>query len=64
VALNAAFVNSFYGSSDDLFKNDLKTYSAMYNSQHHYGKIVCILQSSGTGKSRLIAEYAKKVGDV
>lgn len=36
-------------------------YMEMYNSDMHYGKTIHILQSSGTGKSRLVAELGKSV---
>jgi len=36
----------------------------MYNSNLHYGKTIFILQSNGTGKSRVVAELARSVRKV
>lgn len=39
----------------------LNKYMELYNENVHYGKAIIVLQSSGTGKSRAVAELAKLV---
>jgi len=39
----------------------LSQYMEMYNPDVHYGKTIVVLQSSGTGKSRTVAEMASSV---
>jgi len=39
----------------------LPAYMEMYNRDVHHGKTIVVLQSSGTGKSRTVAEMASSV---
>ncbi|KAF8324221.1 uncharacterized protein EI90DRAFT_3076383, partial [Cantharellus anzutake] len=59
--LEAFFRRNFRGDSVTAFLQALDSYGEMYNSDFHYGRSIPILQSSGTGKSRLVAEVLKRV---
>jgi 6-phosphogluconate dehydrogenase (decarboxylating) len=52
--LSAAFNLKFRGSAVDSFLLALREYKEMYDSQFHYGRVISIVQSSATGKSRLV----------
>ncbi|KAG6858465.1 hypothetical protein C0991_002672, partial [Blastosporella zonata] len=57
--LHDAFNNPFVGPGVSWLDEALNTYQAIYNESHHYGRAISILQSSGMGKSRAVAELAK-----
>ncbi|KAF8331366.1 uncharacterized protein EI90DRAFT_3057693, partial [Cantharellus anzutake] len=59
--LEASFRRNFRGDSVTTFLQALNAYGEMYDSDLHYGRSIPILQSSGTGKSRLVAEVLKRV---
>jgi hypothetical protein len=50
------------GDALTVFVEGLQERHRAYDPAKYQGKIVPIWQSSATGKSRLIAEYAKTVG--
>ncbi|KAG6839356.1 hypothetical protein C0991_003372, partial [Blastosporella zonata] len=57
--LHQAFTSPFVGPGLTWLDEALNTYQAMYDQSKHYGKAISILQSSGMGKSRAVAELAK-----
>lgn len=59
--LMEAFVRKFRGGSLNWMETGLQQYKKMYNPDTHYGRTIAVVQSSGTGKSRTMAEMAKKV---
>jgi len=49
------------GDAVKSFIDGLDVYSDIYNNERHYGRSIALLQSSGTGKSRLVHELGKQV---
>ena len=43
------------------FIRALSIYDRIYDPKLHFGRCISILQSSGTGKSRLVEELGKEV---
>jgi len=62
--LHHVFTRNHEGDAVDRFVQALDEYGKMYMVGKHYGKSIAILQSSGTGKSRLMYELAKKACNV
>lgn len=60
VVLMEAFTREFRGKGFSWMEKGLERYNEMYN-ERHYGKTIAVVQSSGTGKSRTLAEMAKRV---
>lgn len=50
-----------YKSSGDILENVLKKYIVQDTASPHYARYASITQSSGTGKSRMVDELAKKI---
>jgi hypothetical protein len=60
--LHKKFNEEFYGAMDNTFIEALQDdYHTMYEISKYYGQCNAIIQSSGTGKTRLISEVGKKV---
>jgi len=62
--LNREFNRKYQGPGVSWLEKGLRVYMEMYNSNLHYGKTIFVLQSSGAGKSRVVAELARLVGKV
>lgn len=45
----------------ELVEQALKVYERIYDPESHFGKTIAIVQSSGMGKSRTMAELCQKV---
>ncbi|KZT20204.1 hypothetical protein NEOLEDRAFT_1182730 [Neolentinus lepideus HHB14362 ss-1] len=60
VQLQKAFSAPVQGNAVDNFVEALKAYDKMYRPEEHYGRSIAIVQSSGTGKSRLMKEVGTK----
>jgi hypothetical protein len=56
------FHQKYEGIAANLFYNVLNVYERIYNPAQHYGWSIAILQSSATGKSRIVYELGEKVG--
>ena len=56
-----AFVREFRGNGLSWMEKGFQQYKGMYGLEEHYGRTIAVVQSSGTGKSRTMAEMAKKV---
>ena len=52
--------NKFSGGSLDLLRNTLLAREDDFRRTKYYGKTIPIIQSSGTGKSRLLDEISKE----
>ena len=50
----------FYGGSLNAFLENIFRYEAEWSASNHYSRTVSIVQSSGTGKSRLVDEIGKE----
>ncbi|KAF8324213.1 uncharacterized protein EI90DRAFT_3076347, partial [Cantharellus anzutake] len=59
--LEASFCGDYRGDNAQIFLQALGVYDKIYDSSLYYGRSIPILQSSGTGKSRLVAEVLKNV---
>jgi ABC-type histidine transport system ATPase subunit len=59
--LHAMFSRQYQGDFHKLFVGALDDYQKLYNPQKHFGRIIPIIQSSGTGKSRLVRQIAYEV---
>jgi len=59
--LHAMFSRKYKGDFHKLFVGALDDYQKIYDQQKHFGRIIPIIQSSGTGKSRLVREMAYEV---
>ncbi|EIW79940.1 hypothetical protein CONPUDRAFT_155332 [Coniophora puteana RWD-64-598 SS2] len=62
--LYGPFTRKYRGSAVDDFVKALDMYDKMYDKDKHFGRCIPIIQSSGTGKSRLMDELAKTVPSV
>ena len=58
--LYGAFNKQYLGNAVDEFESALTEYESIYNSVNHYGRCIAILQSSGSGKSRLVEELGSR----
>ena len=59
--LHAMFTRKYKGDFHKLLVGALDDYQKIYDRQKHFGRIIPIIQSSGTGKSRLVREMAYEV---
>lgn len=60
--LHNGFEQTFHGPALNRLKEDIADiYQKFYSKSDHYGKMIPLLQSSGTGKSRMMAQLAKEV---
>ncbi len=59
--LHAMFNQEYKGSTVKDFCDTLKEYNRFYDRNQHFGRFISIVQSSGTGKSRLVWELRHKV---
>jgi hypothetical protein len=55
------FHQAYQGKAVDDFRIGLDVYREIYDPKVHFGRSIPILQSSGTGKSRLIDELGNLV---
>ena len=55
------FNREYKGDFHKLFVGALDDYQKIYDPEKHFGRIIPIIQSSGTGKSRLVREMASEV---
>jgi hypothetical protein len=55
------FYQAFQGVAHQNFISALDIYDKMYDPKIHFGRIIPLLQSSGTGKSRILDEIGKMV---
>lgn len=62
VILSRAFSAPFQGDALSWLESGFAVYEDVYEAEKYYGKTVPIVQSSGMGKSRLMAELAQHVG--
>ena len=56
------FTSPYIGEAADDFVAALAHYESTYDPEIHYGHTIVIVQSSGTGKSRLVDEIGRQVG--
>ena len=61
VRLQQMFEQKYEGNAVESFIHGLDVYSDLYEPARHYGHCIALLQSSGTGKSRLVYELGKMV---
>ncbi|EDR03297.1 uncharacterized protein LACBIDRAFT_331604 [Laccaria bicolor S238N-H82] len=61
--LNKHFMETYCGPGALCLEKGLHQYMKMYKPEVHYGKSIVILQSSGTGKSRVVAEMTNSQGE-
>ena len=59
-----AFNRDFRGNGLSWMEKGFQRYKEMYDLEQHYGRTIAMVQSSGTGKSRTMAEMAKNVRGV
>jgi len=59
--LRQHWTDKYYGQSLAAFRDKLSNAEHHWGEQEYYAKTFCIVQSSGTGKSRLIEEFGKGV---
>lgn len=61
--LNKAFCEPFRGDSVEWLEKGLKAYEELWKAtpNRYFGKTIPIVQSSGMGKTRAVAELSKKV---
>jgi hypothetical protein len=59
--LHAMFNQTYKGDYPKLFVRALNDYEKIYDTRKNFGRIVPIIQSSGTGKSRLVRQMAYEV---
>jgi hypothetical protein len=59
--LDHMFLQPYRGEDVDNFGAALVTYNEMYDPKRYFGRCISIIQSSGTGKSRLVKELGSKV---
>jgi hypothetical protein len=55
------FHEPYQGGIADKFANALEIYRKMYDREKHFGRCISIVQSSCTGKSRLVQELGNRV---
>lgn len=56
-----AWKQGYEGGALDNFLKAMEWYEKNYDPAIHYGRTIAILQSSGTGKSRLVDQLASVV---
>jgi hypothetical protein len=59
--LDQMFRQAYQGKAADDFRLGLDVYRKIYNPMVHFGRWISVLQSSGTGKSRLVKELGNLV---
>jgi hypothetical protein len=59
--LHQMFRQVYPGGSVHKFIDALKIYGVIYDRKRRFGRSISILQSSGTGKSRLVEEIGHEV---
>lgn len=60
--LAEGFARDYVGHNAQNFIDTLEnTYASMYDSQAHFGHSIPVIQSSGSGKSRMMEEVSHKV---
>lgn len=59
--LEEGWHQQYQGTTLEHFLQAMTWYESNYDPVKHYGRIVAIIQSSGSGKSRLVDELALKV---
>lgn len=64
IRLTKAFQTKYEGQAVDSLLSGLTSYEKIYNPDTYYGRTIAIIQSSATGKSRLIQELLTKVNGV
>jgi len=55
------FHQEYRGGAVESFIEALNTYGKIYKPNKHFGRTIPLIQSSATGKSRLVAEIGKTV---
>ena len=55
------FHQEFQGKADDDIRAGLDVYRQIYDDEAHFGRSISLLQSSGTGKSRLVEQLGHLV---
>jgi len=55
------FSREYQGDFHKLFVGALDDYQNIYDPRKHIGRIIRIIQSSGTGKSRMVREIGNEV---
>jgi hypothetical protein len=58
MTMHASFQRLPVGDAAEKFYNHLETYDNAYRTSERYGKSIAILQSSGTGKSKLMRDIS------
>ena len=61
VLLDQGFRQAYAGSAPTRFMDFLETCERIYDPHRHFGRVVPILQSGASGKSRLVKELSAKV---
>jgi hypothetical protein len=59
--LDLMFCRTYQGGVAKEFSDALKTYGKIFDHTKHFGRCIFIVQSSGTGKSRLVKELRNYV---
>ena len=55
------FHREYRGDAVKSFSRGIDVYGRIYDPKRHYGRSIAILQSSATGKSRLVQELGNEV---
>jgi hypothetical protein len=55
------FHQTFQGKADYDFRAGLDVYREIYDDRLYFGRWISLLQSSGTGKSRLVEQLGRLV---
>ncbi|EIW78405.1 hypothetical protein CONPUDRAFT_138698 [Coniophora puteana RWD-64-598 SS2] len=64
VTFNRGFTQQLKGNAVAQFISNLHIYHRLYDRFKYYGRTIAIVQSSGTGKSRLMREVANQIPSV
>lgn len=59
--LAESFAQPYKGDTLQKFVDILEAYKSFYDDEQHYGRYITILQSSGSGKSRLMRDIRQRV---
>jgi hypothetical protein len=59
--LNAMFRTEYRGNAAKSFALAIDVYSKIYDPKKHHGRSIAVLQSSVTGKSRMVEELGNEV---
>jgi hypothetical protein len=54
------FNEKYIGPAEEFYAA-IKIYDRIYDSDRHFGRFISIVQSSGTGKSRMLWELRRRV---